>query len=71
MPLPSPRKNQDENSFVSSCMSDPEMKNEFPNRKQRLAVCHSQQKRRKKAEGSECLDWGDWDFEENDGFILW
>ena len=70
MPLPSSKKNQDKNSFVSDCMSDPKMKEEFPNHKQRLAVCHSQQKR-KKSKGSEGMSWVDWDFEENQYYILW
>ena len=70
MPLPSPDKNQDRNSFTSDCMSDPKMKDEFPNPKQRLAVCHSQNKR-KKAKGAEGMKWVDWDYEENYYYIIW
>ena len=70
MPLPSSRKNQDKVSFVSSCMGDPQMVKEFPDSKQRAAVCYSQNKRRK-ATGADNLNWADWDYEENDFFILW
>jgi len=41
MPLPSPQGKQNRNSFVSSCMDDEVMKKEFPDPKQRGAVCHS------------------------------
>jgi hypothetical protein len=70
MPLPSPRKGQDKDSFISNCMSDPDMISEFPEQKQRAAVCYSQNKRRK-AKGAEDLNWTDWDYEENNCFILW
>lgn len=70
MPLPSPHKGQDGDSFISDCMSDEKMRKEFPNNKRRLAVCHSQQKRRK-AEGSEDMKWVDWDYEENYYYIMW
>ena len=70
MPLPSPRKNQNKDSFVSNCMGDPAMIEEFPDQKRRAAVCHSQNKRRK-TKGTEDLGWEDWDFEENSYFIFW
>jgi len=70
MPLPSPRKNQEKNSFISDCMSDPDMISEFPKQKQRAAVCHSQRKRRK-AEGAENLNWSEWDSEENEYYVWW
>ena len=47
MPLPSPEKNQKQNDFVSSCMSDETMRKEFPNSKQRAAVCYSQFSKKK------------------------
>jgi len=47
MPLPSPKKNQSSDKFISSCMSS--LKSEFPNEKQRLAVCYSQLEKRSKA----------------------
>jgi len=58
MPLPSPKGNQKKSSFVSSCMSSEKMKKEFPDHKQRLAVCHS---RLKKAKACNCKDWEKWD----------
>ena len=59
MPLPSPKGKQNEQSFVSSCMSDEGMNKEFPNQKQRAAICYSQYKQAKKAKGSEFIEWSD------------
>lgn len=42
MPLPSPNKGESQNDFVSRCMSSDMMKSEFPDQKQRVAVCYSQ-----------------------------
>jgi hypothetical protein len=39
MPLPSPKKNETRDDFVSRCMSDPTCKGDFPDNKQRVAVC--------------------------------
>jgi len=47
MPLPTPRKNEKKNDFISRCMS--EAKGEFPNRNQRVAVCHTQWRRKNKS----------------------
>lgn len=44
MPLPKPRKNENENNFVERCMGDPKMVQEYPDSKQRVAVCHTQWK---------------------------
>lgn len=53
MPLPTPRKNQEEDDFVASCMSSETMKKEYTNQKQRLAICFSQyERKKKKSEGS-------------------
>lgn len=41
MPLPSRRKDEPRDSFVSRCMSDDKVKKEFPNQPQRVAVCTS------------------------------
>ena len=41
MPVPSKRKDEDKNTFMSRCMSDEKMKKEFPDNKQRTAVCIS------------------------------
>jgi phage I-like protein len=41
MPLPTPN-GKPKNAFISSCMGNEAMKNEFPNEKQRYAVCNNQ-----------------------------
>ncbi len=42
MPLPRPDKNESRKKFVNKCMDDAAMLKEFPNEKQRAAVCYSQ-----------------------------
>lgn len=42
MPLPSRRADEDKQSFIKRCMGDEVMKREFPDQKQRAAVCHDQ-----------------------------
>ncbi len=42
MPLPSPRKGEKQSDFISRCMSDPLMKREYTDIKQRVAICHNQ-----------------------------
>ena len=44
MPIPSPSKGEDQNSFISRCMGDGVMGKEFPDQKQRSAVCYSKWK---------------------------
>ena len=39
MPLPSKKDGEDRQQFVSRCMSDPKMKEEYPKSGQRVAVC--------------------------------
>jgi len=55
MPLPEKRKNEKPNQFISRCMNNTEMKKEFPNKKQRLAVCF-QRAKKKKSYGWECME---------------
>jgi hypothetical protein len=59
MPLPTPKKNQEEDSFIASCMGSETMNKEYPNQKQRAAICYSQYNRKKKKnEGSmENTEW--------------
>ncbi len=52
-----PKKAEKQKDFVSRCAGDSTMVKEFPNQKQRIAVCYSQFKR--KAKASESLDWED------------
>ena len=42
MPLPTPNKGEDSQAFVSRCMGSAVMQREFPDQKQRSAVCYSQ-----------------------------
>jgi len=42
MPLPNPNSNEDHDDFISRCMSDPLMRDEYPQQDQRAAVCQSQ-----------------------------
>lgn len=39
MPLPEPRESEDKQKFLNRCMSDEETLKEFPDNKQRIAVC--------------------------------
>jgi hypothetical protein len=57
MPLPKAKKREKQSDFVSKCMGDSTMNKDFPDQKQRAAVCYSQFKR--KAKASESLDWED------------
>jgi hypothetical protein len=45
MPIPNPKKSEKQGDFVSRCMSDETMNKEFPDQKQRAAVCYSQFKK--------------------------
>jgi hypothetical protein len=45
MPIPNPKKSEKEGDFVSRCMGDETMNKEFPDQKQRAAVCYSQFKK--------------------------
>lgn len=47
MPLPTPTEGQSEDDFVESCMINPTMKKEFPDKDQRLAVCFEQYRKKK------------------------
>lgn len=49
MPLPIPRDGEKQNDFISRCMSNDAMKKEFPDQKQRTAVCFQQFKRKKES----------------------
>jgi len=44
MPIPKPRKDEKDNHFISRCMSDSVMKKEYPDQKQRSAICINQTK---------------------------
>jgi hypothetical protein len=60
MPLPKPNKKEKEQEFVSRCMESETMNKEFPDQKQRVAVCYSQYRKRKDtAKGGEEPKWED------------
>ncbi|MFA7286905.1 MAG: hypothetical protein WC052_04580 [Patescibacteria group bacterium] len=39
MPIPTPNADEKRSKFVSRCMNDAVMKREYPNQKQRAAIC--------------------------------
>lgn len=48
MPLPTPKHDETEQEFVSRCMGDKIMNQDYTDQKQRAAVCYSQFKEREK-----------------------
>lgn len=44
MPIPQPKKGETKKKFIDRCMSSKVMKDEYPDRSQRYAVCESQYK---------------------------
>jgi hypothetical protein len=56
MALPSPKKSEKEQEFVSRCMGDDMMNKDYKDQKQRAAVCYSQYKRRIKNKGQASWD---------------
>jgi hypothetical protein len=51
--MPLPKRKQDRKGFMSSCMSSPAMNEEFPDAKQRAAVCNNKWS---KVQGSIVID---------------
>jgi len=39
MPIPQPKPKEDASAFMQRCMSDKVMQKEYPNTKQRAAIC--------------------------------
>ena len=56
MPLPSKRKDEKQSEFMSRCMSDDIMKKEYKDNKQRVAVCLTQYRARRKSKGEASWD---------------
>jgi len=48
MPLPTPKSGEGQDKFISRCMSSDVMNSEYPDQKQRAAVCYSQFRRKGK-----------------------
>lgn len=44
MPIPKRKPNEDRNAFIGRCMSNETMKKEYPDNKQRVAICLGQTK---------------------------
>lgn len=66
MPIPKPKKGEKRQEFLSKCMSDETMNEEFPREKQRVAICLNQLKR---AEASH--QDVDWDSHSDEIFIIY
>lgn len=49
MPLPTPNDGEDHDKFMGRCMGNPTMNEDFPDNKQRYAVCQSQWNKKKKS----------------------
>lgn len=62
MPIPTPKKDEEQENFMERCMSSPAMKKEFPDNKQRVAVCLNTFTRgkKKKSDGS-AVTWDDYE----------
>lgn len=60
MPLPKPQPNQDKNTWMQSCMSNETMKREYPDTKQRVAICYSQWRNKNKSDDeiTKCIKCG-------------
>jgi len=56
MPIPKPEKNEDDRKFVARCMGNETMKKEYPDQKQRVAICIGQTKQKSKSLFSQVLD---------------
>jgi hypothetical protein len=41
MPLPAPKPNEKKDDFLKRCMGNPTMNQDFPDNKQRYAVCNN------------------------------
>jgi len=41
MPIPKPTAGEKEKEFISRCSADDVMNREYPNRQQRVGICHS------------------------------
>jgi len=51
MPLPTPKQNEEKKKFIARCSGSKVMNSEYPDTKQRVAVCYSQWRKAKKSKG--------------------
>jgi hypothetical protein len=49
MPIPEKKDNEEKNKFLNRCMSNETMKKDYPDTKQRVAICLSQTRKKDKA----------------------
>ena len=70
MPIQKPSKNQKEDKYIGDCMGDKSLNKEFPNQKQRYAVCKTTFDRAKKSKASEDEDIN-WVDNQEKGYILY
>lgn len=56
MPIPKPNQNEDEKKFVARCMSNETMRKEYPDQKQRVAICIGQTKKQSQGIFSQVLN---------------
>ena len=72
MPIPTPnKKEKSSQEFVSRCMGDKVMNKEYPDQKQRAAICYSQYKRAKqKKESKGSKEEPSWEDESKNPFII-
>ena len=53
MPLPSPKGKEQRSKFISRCMGSAQTKKDFPDIKQRVAVCNSRWRKAKKSKAAQ------------------
>lgn len=63
MPIPSRRKDEEKDSFVSRCMSNETMKKEYPDQQQRVAICMQQA-----MAGCDCVEAADYELQMEAGY---
>jgi len=56
MPIPSKKTNEENNTYISRCMGNETMKKEYPDQKQRIAVCIGQTKKTKSSIFTQALE---------------
>lgn len=56
MPIPKPNPNEDNQKFVARCMGNETMKKDYPDQKQRVAICLGQTKKKSKGIFSQVMD---------------
>ena len=59
MPIPNPDKNENNQLFVARCMGDEKMQKEYPDAKQRIAVCLGQTKSSLVEQVCEIIDYSE------------